>query len=185
MADYTIFGGGPAGLYTAWRLLKSGTLNANDKVTIYEWGDYDYENNGGGTRAPAGRVCSYHYQKNPEQSYIEVGGMRFTKWDNQKVEGHQLVNLTIDAIKLNGQPLKDKIIDFNTESSTPDNTLFYLRGKQFCSQSGKLVDYEYSKQLSDDSKQSNNGSEVQAPYNTPGNNNKPADHLLNHILIVA
>ena len=130
MANYTIFGGGPAGLYTAWRLLTSGKLTSDDSVQIYEWGNFDYKANGDGDRAPAGRICSYHYQKNPDQSYIEVGGMRFIEWDESAATGHQLVSLTIDQVNLNGAPLSDNIIEFNTT----DNPLFFLRGQHFYSQ---------------------------------------------------
>jgi hypothetical protein len=118
---YTIFGGGPSGLYTAWRLIQSGRLTANDSLEIIEWGDYDYDANGQGTRLPAGRICSYHYQNNTEQSYIEVGGMRFIKWDSYKKEGHQLVTTTLSMLNLN-----DKVIEFNTTT----DPLLFLRGKQ-------------------------------------------------------
>lgn len=157
MAKYTIFGGGPGGLYTAWRLITGGTLHAEDTVEIYEWGNYDYEANGQGDRTPAGRICSYHYQQQPEQSYIEVGGMRFIEWDQQSATGHQLVSLTIDKVGLS-----DKIVEFNTT----DNPLFFLRGEHFYSQDlGTKI----------------NGQQVLAPYNTPGNNTKPADELIGNI----
>lgn len=162
MATYSIFGGGPAGLYSAWRLLTGGTLGSSDKVHIYEWGNYDYEANGQGDRTPAGRICSYHYKKDPNQSYIEVGGMRFIQWNPTDASGHQLVSLSIDKLSLNGEPLNSKIIDFKTT----DNPLFYLRGQHFYSQDlGTTV----------------NGQEVLAPYNTPGNNAKPADYLIGNI----
>jgi len=35
---YAIFGAGPGGLYTAWRLVTSGQLSSDDKITLYEWG---------------------------------------------------------------------------------------------------------------------------------------------------
>ncbi|PCI46765.1 MAG: hypothetical protein COB51_06720 [Moraxellaceae bacterium] len=157
MANYTIFGGGPGGLYTAWRLITGGTLKANDNVEILEWGDYDYAGDGSGDRAPAGRICSYHYDKNPDQSYIEVGGMRFIEWDNEKATGHQLVSLTIDIIGLSTD-----VVEFNTT----DNPLFYLRGQHFYSD-------ELGKEV--------NGEIVKAPYATPGNNEKPADDLIGNI----
>lgn len=156
MAKYSIFGGGPGGLYTAWRLISGGTLKESDTVEIYEWGNYDYEGNGDGDRTPAGRICSYHHNKNPDQSYIEVGGMRFIEWNSKKASGHQLVSLTINKLTLKDEKLSDKIIEFNTT----DNPLFYLRGQHF-----------YSQDLGTEI----NGQEVLAPYNTPGNNAKPAD----------
>lgn len=157
MAKYTIFGGGPGGLYTAWRLISSGSLQADDMVEIIEWGDYDYEGNGEGDRTPAGRISSYHYDKNPAQSYIEIGGMRFIQWDDKTATGHQLVSLTIDKVGLS-----DEIVEFNTT----DNPLFFLRGEHFYSEDlGKEI----------------NGKVVKAPYNTPGNNEKPADKLIANI----
>lgn len=157
MAKYTIFGGGPGGLYTAWRLLTCGELTASDSVELYEWGNYDYEGNGDGDRAPAGRICSYHYKQDPSQSYIEVGGMRFIDWDSCSHTGHQLVSLTINAVGLRGD-----VIEFNTT----DNPLFYLRNKHFYQQDlGTEID----------------GVKVIAPYNTPGNNEKPADELVSNI----
>ncbi|PCJ12046.1 MAG: hypothetical protein COB04_18250, partial [Gammaproteobacteria bacterium] len=157
MANYTIFGGGPGGLYTAWRLITGGTLNENDNVEILEWGDYDYAGDGDGDRAPAGRICSYHYDKNPDQSYIEVGGMRFIEWDSKTLTGHQLVSLTIDQVGLTSD-----VVEFNTT----DNPLFYLRGQHFYSN-------ELGKEI--------NGQVVKAPYATPGNNEKPADDLIGNI----
>lgn len=157
MSNYAIFGGGPAGLYSAWRLLTSGTLSSSDTIDIYEWGNYDYQANGDGDRTPAGRICSYHYQKNPDQSYIEVGGMRFIEWDSASKTGHQMVSITINKVGL-----QDKVIEFNTT----DNPLFYLRGEHF-----------YSQQLGT----TVNGKEILAPYGTPGNNAKPADVLISNI----
>lgn len=153
MSTYKIFGAGPGGLYIAWRLATGGTLTAADQIELVEWGDFDFEGPNSGTRAPAGRICSYHYNKDPNQSYIELGGMRFVQWDKDKAEGHQLVTLTIGILGLSGE-----VIEFNTT----ENPLFYLRGQQFYQQDlGK------------------NG--VKAPYNTPGNNEQPADVLFSNV----
>ena len=116
MTTYSIFGAGPSGLYTAWRLVTSGKAKAGDTVALYDWGHYDFGS--GGTRAPSGRICTYFYRNDTSQSHIEAGGMRFIMWDPDKGEGHQLVTKTIQALGLSS-----KIIPFNTTS----NPLLYLR----------------------------------------------------------
>lgn len=119
---YTIFGGGPSGLYSAWRLLESGTITQNDSLEIIEWGDYDYLGDGSsGTRQPAGRICSHHYNNDIQQSYIEIGGMRYIDWDPVKKEGHQLVTTTINLLGLDGE---------RTLFQTTDNPLLFIRGDQ-------------------------------------------------------
>ena len=156
MTKYTIFGAGPGGLYTAWRLITSGKLQAGDAVELVEWGNYDFRGDGSGTRRPAGRICSYSYQADPNQSYIEVGGMRYLEWDAQKGTGHQLVTKTISALGLDSGP-DNEVVDF----FVTDNPLYYLRGETF-----------YADQL---------GNGVTAPYNTPGNNEKPVSVLFSNI----
>ncbi|MEK6258226.1 MAG: FAD/NAD(P)-binding protein [Planctomycetota bacterium] len=116
MTTYSIFGAGPSGLYTAWRLVTSGKAKSGDTVALYDWGHYDFGD--GGTRAPSGRICTYFYRNDTTQSHIEAGGMRFILWDPAKGEGHQLVTKTIDKLGLTS-----KIIPFNTT----DNPLLYLR----------------------------------------------------------
>ena len=148
---YTIFGAGPAGLYTAWRLVTGGKAVAGDTIQLYEWGDYAFEGPGSGTRLPAGRIVTHFCNDDPRQSYIEAGGMRFIQWDAKKSEGHQLVTLTIEALGL-----KDKIIDFNTT----DNPLLFLREEHI-----------YQNDLATHP----------APYNTPGNNEQPAATLFSNI----
>lgn len=120
MSKYVIFGAGPAGLYSAWRLLTSDKVTKGDVVQLVEWGDYAFPGTKGGTRNPAGRICSHHYQGDTDQSYIEVGGMRYIEWDGKS--GHQLVTKTISALGLDPY-----VIDFNTT----ENPLFYLRGTHF------------------------------------------------------
>ena len=151
---YKIFGAGPSGLYTAWRLVTSGKLKSGDQLDLYDWGKYDFNGDGQG-RSPSGRICSHHYQQKPDNSYIEIGGMRFIEWDKSKKEGHLLVTKTIADLKLD-----DEVEPF----ITTDNPLFYLRGKHF-----------YQNQLI------SKGGDVKAPYATPGNNEKPADELFGHI----
>lgn len=119
MSKYSIFGAGPSGLYTAWRLVKSGKLTSTDSLHIYDWGQYDFNDIKRGRRAPAGRICTYHYQNDPESSYIEVGGMRFKKWDGgENSDGQRIITRVIDDLKLS-----DDIIDFKTT----EDPLFYLR----------------------------------------------------------
>ena len=60
MATYSIFGAGPGGLYTAWRLVTSGKLTSADSLQLFDWGKYDFSPTDSGTREPAGRVCTYH-----------------------------------------------------------------------------------------------------------------------------
>ncbi|PVM83811.1 flavin monoamine oxidase family protein [Caulobacter endophyticus] len=148
---YTIFGAGPAGLYTAWRLVTGGKAVSGDAIELYEWGDYAFEGPGSGTRLPAGRIVTHFCNDDPRQSYIEAGGMRFIQWDATKSEGHQLVTLTIEALGLAG-----KIIDFNTT----DNPLLFLREEHI-----------YQNDLATHP----------APYNTPGNNEQPAATLFSNI----
>ncbi|PVM86865.1 hypothetical protein DDF62_17590 [Caulobacter radicis] len=148
---YTIFGAGPAGLYTAWRLVTGGKAVAGDTIQLYEWGDYAFDGPGSGTRLPAGRIVTHFCNDDPRQSYIEAGGMRFIQWDATKSEGHQLVTLTIEKLGLAG-----KIIDFNTT----DNPLLFLREEHI-----------YQNDLATHP----------APYNTPGNNEQPAATLFSNI----
>lgn len=148
---YKIFGAGPAGLYAAWRLLSSGKLTPDDTLELVEWGKYSFPGIKDGTRNPAGRICSYHYKGNPQKSYIEIGGMRYLEWDGH--QGHQLVTKTIDMLGLS-----DQVIDFNTT----DNPLFYLRRTHY-----------YQEQLGVKG--------FTAPYNTRGDNVKPADNIFSRL----
>ncbi|MDH3551015.1 MAG: hypothetical protein OER22_00200, partial [Gammaproteobacteria bacterium] len=87
MANYKVFGAGPGGLYTAWRLI-TGTrtdgnplVNEGDSIELVEWGHFSFAAGDGGTRLPAGRICSHHYQGRADNSYVEIGGMRYLEWD--------------------------------------------------------------------------------------------------------
>src|ERR1041385_7389470 len=108
---YSIFGAGAAGLYTAWRLLsgKSGgkhadkQLRAGDALELYDWGRYDFSKRHSGTRAAGARICTWFYQNDPENSYLELGGMRYSFWDRSQpdtprytVPGHRLVTTVIE-----------------------------------------------------------------------------------------
>lgn len=152
MTTYKIFGAGPGGLYTAWRLVTGGTLRAGDSVEVFEWGDFTFGEPGSGTRPPAGRICSYHYDSDPQQSYIEVGGMRFVEWDPKKAQGHQLVTTTISKVGLHGE-----VIPFNTT----DDPLLYLRGK-----------HSYQSEISE---------KDPVRYFSPGDNAAPADELFGRV----
>ena len=138
MARYTIFGAGPSGLYTAWRLITSGKIKQDDTLELFEWGNYAFDGPGSGTRRPAGRICSYSYQNDDDNSYIELGGMRYLEWKPETAEGHQLVTKTITSLGLDSL-----VIDFNTTT----DPLFFLRGEHF-----------YQNEIKDGS--------ITAPYNT-------------------
>jgi hypothetical protein len=128
---YSIFGAGAAGLYTAWRLLGGGdtkdqkpnpkALHSGDTLELYDWGKYTFNKEHSGTRAAGARVCTWHYQDDPNASYLEVGGMRYSEWDGSAGGGgHRLVTTVIKKLDLD----KDSV-PFN-ESTNP---LYYLRAK--------------------------------------------------------
>jgi hypothetical protein len=135
---YSIFGAGAAGLYTAWRLLngkarsKAGIakqLRSGDILELYDWGDYDFTGKNPSLREAGARVCTWHYKNRKGNAYLEVGGMRYARWDRQaknandgKAPGHRLVTTVISHLGLD-----EKVVPFN-ESTNP---LFYLRGKNF------------------------------------------------------
>ena len=123
MKTYSIFGAGAAGLYTAWRLLngepkknnaKRKLLKKGDRLELYDWGKYDFSQKHPGTREPGARVCTWHYKDNKDNSYLELGGMRYSFWNGEpKAAGHRLVTTTIKELGL------DKIsVPFN-EGSDP------------------------------------------------------------------
>jgi hypothetical protein len=128
---YSIFGAGASGLYTAWRLLdgkpggksKDKQLAKGDTLELYDWGKYDFSKQNPGTRAPGARVCTWHYKDDPGNSYLEVGGMRYSDWNGDNgplAGGHRVVTTVIKQLGL------DKYsVPFN-ESTNP---LFYLRTK--------------------------------------------------------
>ncbi|MES2945320.1 MAG: hypothetical protein V4772_20835 [Pseudomonadota bacterium] len=127
---YSIFGAGAAGLYTAWRLLsglaKTGAdpdklLASGDTLELYDWGQYDFSSQHPGSRESGARVCTWHYKNDKNNSYLEVGGMRYSDWNGTpEGAGHRLVTTVIEKLDL-----KKYSIPFN-ESSNP---LFYLRTK--------------------------------------------------------
>jgi hypothetical protein len=129
---YSIFGAGASGLYTAWRLLdgktkgdksKSRQLVSGDTLELYDWGKYDFSREYPGSRAAGARVWTWHYQDDKANSYLELGGMRYSEWkgDNGALAGgHRLVTTVIKQMGLDQYS-----VPFN-ESTNP---LFYLRTK--------------------------------------------------------
>jgi hypothetical protein len=154
---YSIFGAGAAGLYTAWRLLDGKTKEAKDKskqlakgdtLELYDWGKYDFSKDDSGTRAPAGRVCTWHFQDNKTQSFLELGGMRYSEWNGDNdgtAGGHRLVTTVIKQLGL------DKYsVPFNVSS----NALFCLRAKNLYLQgitSNNPAPYNANQYAADDS----------------------------------
>jgi hypothetical protein len=129
---YSIFGAGAAGLYTAWRLLdgkpasrsdQAKQLSKGDTLELYDWGKYDFSKEDPGTRAAGARVCTWHYQNDKKNSYLELGGMRYSNWDGRDDAlsgGHRLVTTVIAQLGL-----EKYSVPFN-ESTNP---LYYLRTK--------------------------------------------------------
>ncbi len=115
MTNYVITGAGAAGLYTAYRLLQSGTLKADDTAKVFEWAD-----------RPGGRIYTYTFPPKfgGNGLYCEFGGMRFATDANfpsaaKITEGHVLVqHMIIDL------GLQAKVVPFQQS----DNRLYYLRG---------------------------------------------------------
>ena len=129
---YSIFGAGAAGLYTAWRLLDGKTISETvpskqlvrgDTLELYDWGKYDFSKENPGSRAAGARVCTWHYQEDKTQSYLELGGMRYSDWNGKdcaEAGGHRVVTTVIKQLGL------DKYsVPFNELT----NPLFYLRTK--------------------------------------------------------
>lgn len=135
---YSIFGAGAAGLYTAWRLLNGNThsetgrkkqLVPGDVLELFDWGNYDFTGQQPEIREAGARVCTWHYKNDPDNAYLEVGGMRYSRWDTSAknandgaAPGHRLVTTVISQLGLDPY-----VVPFN-ESSNP---LFYLRAKNF------------------------------------------------------
>lgn len=68
MADYIIVGAGAAGLFTAWRLLKSNRLGPDDSIKLYEWSP----------TYVGGRIRTHTFEgPGTSKQYCELGGMRF------------------------------------------------------------------------------------------------------------
>ena len=146
MTTHTIFGAGPAGLYTAWRLATCGQLGPGDAIHLVEWGDYAFDGTRG-TRRPAGRICTHHHEGDAANSYVEIGGMRYIEYDPDTAQGHQLVTRTISALGLD-----DDVVPFLTTT----NPMFFLRNRRWY-----LAELE--------------SGAVAAPFDTPANTRAPDD----------
>lgn len=135
---YSIFGAGASGLYTAWRLLngkprseggRKKQLQAGDVLSLYDWGNYDFTGKDRKVREAGARVCTWHYKDEPGNSYLEVGGMRYARWDSQAPDanegdkpGHRLVTTVISQLGMDRY-----VVPFN-ESTDP---LFYMRSTNY------------------------------------------------------
>lgn len=128
---YSVFGAGAAGLYTSWRLAGGASkelanpqiLQPGDTLELYDWGHYFFDDQYRGTRAPGARVCTWHYKDDPNASYVEVGGMRYSYWNGNNAgdtPGHRLVTTVVKEMGLDGDS-----VPFNVTG----NQLFYLRGR--------------------------------------------------------
>jgi predicted dinucleotide-binding enzyme len=139
---YSIFGAGAAGLYTAWRLLQGKSsdpefaakqLAKGDVLELYDWGKYNFNKRHPGTRAAGARVCTWHYKNDKGNSFVELGGMRYSHWDERPSKafpdpndgvapGHRVVSKTISLLGLDKSS-----VPFNVTN----NQLFYLRTRNF------------------------------------------------------
>uniref|UniRef100_A0A7S3KL24 Amine oxidase domain-containing protein n=1 Tax=Euplotes crassus TaxID=5936 RepID=A0A7S3KL24_EUPCR len=140
--NYSIFGAGPSGLWTALRLSEGQAAASGSDADVPKQGDviniYDptrysfsesknaeYRN---GDRVPGGRINTYYYgQKGDNGNWAnfknntsaEMGGMRYLEYHyDENDHGHRLVTQLINNYDLKGD-------DFNT---TP-KPLKYIRGK--------------------------------------------------------
>jgi hypothetical protein len=134
---YSIFGAGASGLYTAWRLLwgepAPGQDGANlpvsgDVIELYDWGHYDFsDQKEADSRVPGARVCTWHFNDDETNSYLELGGMRYSEWNVNVPDpnaannpGQRVVTNVIQRLGLDRYS-----VPFNVSL----NTLFCLRSK--------------------------------------------------------
>lgn len=139
---YSIFGAGAAGLYTAWRLLSgqckqskfsAKQLKKGDVLELYDWGRYDFSKRHPGSRSAGARICTWHHNNDKTDSYVELGGMRYSYWNriptkefpepnNGLAPGHRVVTAVISMLGL------DK---YSVPFNVTNNQLFYLRSRNF------------------------------------------------------
>ncbi|MGH1488337.1 MAG: hypothetical protein ACRBK7_02925 [Acidimicrobiales bacterium] len=133
MATYSIFGAGAAGLYTAWRLLSGEAkrpadskrlLGEGDTLELFDWGNnYEFPGRHSGTREPGARVCTWHFDDDKSQSFLELGGMRYAHWDKcPTTPGHRLVTTVIEELNLDQYS-----VPFNISL----DSLYFLRAQNF------------------------------------------------------
>jgi hypothetical protein len=118
--QYVIAGGGPSGLFTAWRLLKSGVEPGQVKVLEMS------------PQRTGGRIFTKTVEKGNGQ-YVEMGGMRFST-------GHKMVQKVICDLGI-----ADKIVPF----PETDDRLFYLRKHHVKESDIPDVGVPYFKSVSD------------------------------------
>jgi hypothetical protein len=138
---YSIFGAGAAGLYTAWRLLQGEQrdrkladrrLKKGDVLELYDWGRYDFNKRNPGTRSAGARICTWFYNNDPGESYVELGGMRYSYWSTAPAKGydpnggtaagHRVVTRTIQLLGLE---------KYSVPFNVTNDQLFYLRTRNF------------------------------------------------------
>ena len=119
MTSYAIAGAGPAGLYTAYRLL-SNVLQAGDTLLLYEWSDAHV----------GGRIHTYYFEGGDANGqYVEAGGMRFSTDPNFPASiqtGHVVLQNLICEMELQGSVVRFFMSD--------PYRLYYLRGINFYEQ---------------------------------------------------
>lgn len=130
---YSIFGAGASGLYTAWRLLNGEPATGSDGsklpakgdvLQLYDWGNYDFANKKElGSRVPGARICTWHYNNDDTDSYLELGGMRYAYWNGDNAANSPGQRLVSTVIKQMG--LEQYSVPFNVT----ENTLYFLRNK--------------------------------------------------------
>lgn len=132
MKTYSIFGAGASGLYTAWRLLsgEAGTaagkrkqLKKGDTLELFDWGRYNFSKRYPGSREPGARVCTWHFGDDKDQSFLELGGMRYSFWNGEDdAPGHRLVTTAIEQLGL---------VKYSVPFNVSNNPLYYLRAENF------------------------------------------------------
>src|SRR5205085_1921298 len=124
---YSIFGAGASGLYTAWRLLggktkdekgKAKQLAKGDTLELYDWGKYDFSKENSGSRAPSGRVCTWHYQadESPDNGFNTIELLAGTaanlpqtrvQWCEFYQNGRIVIDLPESSVYKKGDLFKD------------------------------------------------------------------------------
>ncbi|MCY4151469.1 MAG: FAD-dependent oxidoreductase [Aestuariivita sp.] len=106
MTTAIIAGGGPSGLYLAWRLLSSGK-NTFDSVKVFEMSPDRF----------GGRIWTKTFS---DKGFVDLGGMRFADANT-----HPIINKVISELNLGATV---------TNFVETENRLLYLRGKHIYQQ---------------------------------------------------